>query len=189
VTHQKHIPVNMDQAKQASLLQTPVANTQNLGPQSFLCPDCRTAIDRWGSEKDISHAGDGRPSHGPPETLLAQSNTRLIDRVAIGCRLCTMVYDSYEGETRSFLSTTFRSRRNDLKEGEPAEVWGYMTTWRSGGPPNEKYDETDISIRRWRPQVDMHFGVRLHRVAEKGCTGRKYETISCGLEITDGNGV
>ena len=175
----------MDQAKETKLVQIPVTKTQNLGPQSFLCPDCRTAIDRWGSEKDISQAGDGRPSCGPPETVLVQSNTQLVDRVATGCRLCIMVYDSYEGETRSFLTTTFRSVDPDLKEGEPAEVWGYMRTWRSGGPPNEKCDETDISIRRWRPRVDMHFGVRLHRVAEKGCTGRQHDMIAFGLEDTD----
>jgi hypothetical protein len=141
------------------------------GPQSPLCKDCQTALDRWGSEKDIAKAGDGRPSRGPPETVLLQVNSRLIDRVATGCRLCTMIYESFEGETRSFESTTFRTKRYDLEALEKPEIWGYMRTWRSGGRPNEIYEETDLSIRRWQPKVDMKFSVRLHRVGDKGCTG------------------
>lgn len=151
---------------------------EELGPQSFLCQDCRKAVALWGSEKDRSKAGDGRPSHGSPESVLLEVHSRLIDRVATGCRLCTMIYNSYEGETRSFEGTNFRSRkRNGVKQDGQPEVWGYMRHWRSGGPPNDKYEETDLSIRRWSPQVDMYFNIGLHRVAKKGCTGTAYGSI------------
>ncbi|KUJ10078.1 HET-domain-containing protein [Mollisia scopiformis] len=139
--------------------------------QSPLCKDCRTALDRWGSEKDIAKAGDGRPSRGPPETILLQANSRLKERVATGCRLCAMVYDSFEGETGSFESTTFRRKATDDPNGGPdPEVWGYVRSWRSGGPPNDKYSETDLSIRRWRPNVEMKWSARLHRVKDRTCT-------------------
>lgn len=121
----------------------------------------------WGSEKDRAKAGDGRPSRGNPETLLLLVESRLADRVATGCSLCTMVYDSFEGETGSWLEPTFRKLERD-----ESEKWGYVRTWRQGGPPDDKYCDTDISIRRFQPQVEMHFSVSLHRVDEKQCTGR-----------------
>jgi hypothetical protein len=140
--------------------------------ESPLCKDCREALSLWGSKKNISEAGDGRPSRGPPEAILLIVNSTLKERVATGCRLCTMIYDSFEGELGTFQSATFRRIESTaLDENKQPETWGYVRSWRKGGPPDDKYRDTDISIRRFRPQVAMHFSVRLHRVEEKGCTG------------------
>lgn len=151
--------------------QTMLFNQSPL-PESPLCKDCRKAIDLWGSEKDRANAGDGRPSRGPPEALLLKSESSLQERVATGCRLCAMVYDSLEGETGSFSGATFRrySGRSEKTEDIP-ETWGYIRTWRKGGPPDDKYRDTDLSIRRFYPSMSWNFSARLHRVDEKQCTG------------------
>ncbi len=83
-----------------------------------------------------------------------------------------MVYDSFEGETGSWMSASFRRlRRNDANVTNAPEIWGYIRSWRQLGPPNDKYRDTDISIRRFQPQVEMQISLRLHRVNEKECTG------------------
>jgi hypothetical protein len=68
---------------------------------------------------------------------------------------------------RKLVGTTFR--RLDRDE---SEKWGYVRTWRQRGPPDDTYRDTDMSIRRFQPQVEMHFSVSLHRVDEKQCTCR-----------------
>lgn len=63
---------------------------------------------------------------------------------------------------------------NELKDGNPPETWGYIRSWRKGGPPDDRYRDTDLSIRRFRPNVEMKFSVRLHRVDERECTSRRF---------------
>lgn len=163
--------------------QSPFSTLKNFGPESPLCKDCRKALDLWGSEKDIAKAGDGRPSRGPPETLLTHVESTLQERVATGCRLCAMVYDSFEGETGSFEGASFRRHKRDGPNANAeSETWGYIRSWRQGGPPNDVYRDTDISIRRFRPNVEMKFSVRLHRVDEKQCTGASFHVELRRLE-------
>ncbi|SPN96497.1 uncharacterized protein DNG_00025 [Cephalotrichum gorgonifer] len=84
-----------------------------------------------------------------------------------------MVYESLEGETRSFEPTTFRNMTKKSSQGAgETERWAYIRSWRSWGPPNDKYHKTDLAIRRFSPRpYEKSFSVRLHRVRKKKCTG------------------